>query len=56
MEVRDSGMLDVQTWDRFFDARKIPAALGFDDAAADVVDSCCRYGTFTIAAARLTEQ
>jgi hypothetical protein len=52
----DSGMPDVQRWDRRFDARKILAALGFDDAAADAADFCCRYGAFTIAAARLSEQ
>ncbi len=41
-------------WDGFFDARSILVQLAFDDAPTDVVEFGCGYGTFTIAAARLT--
>jgi SAM-dependent methyltransferase len=54
MKVRDSGMPNEKMWDGFFDARRILALLAFDDARSDVVDFGCGYGTFTIAAARLT--
>jgi SAM-dependent methyltransferase len=54
MKVRDSGMPDETMWARFFDARRVLTALDFTDADADVVDFGCGYGTFTVAAARLT--
>jgi SAM-dependent methyltransferase len=54
MKVRDSGMPDEATWKKFFDAGEILAALAFTDAEADVIDFGCGYGTFAIAAARLT--
>lgn len=54
MKVRDSGMPDEKMWDGFFDARLFLSQLAFDDANADVVDFGCGYGTFSIAAARLT--
>ena len=54
MKVRDSGMPDEATWERFFDARQILTELAFTDPKADVVDFGCGYGTFTAAAARLT--
>ena len=41
-------------WARFFDARQILAELDFTAADADVVDFGCGYGTFTLAAERLT--
>ena len=53
MRVRDSGMPDVVTWDRFFDPGAILDKLAFDDRA-DVVDFGCGYGTFTVAAAART--
>jgi ubiquinone/menaquinone biosynthesis C-methylase UbiE len=40
-------------WAQFFDARGILAALDLG-TTADVVDFGCGYGTFTVAAARLT--
>jgi ubiquinone/menaquinone biosynthesis C-methylase UbiE len=55
MKVRDSGMPDEATWERFFDAGEILAALAFTDPDMDVIDLGCGYGTFTIAAARLTK-
>ena len=54
MKVRDSGMPDEAMWARFFDARQILAELDFTAADADVVDFGCGYGTFSVAAARLT--
>jgi ubiquinone/menaquinone biosynthesis C-methylase UbiE len=54
MKVRDSGMPDEATWDRFFEPPRILAELAFTNLDADVVDFGCGYGTFTLAAARLT--
>ncbi len=54
MKVRDSGMPDETMWESFFDARHILSRLEFTGLKADVVDFGCGYGTFTIAAARLT--
>ena len=54
MKVRDSGMPDQEIWEGFFDARLILSKLAVEDAHADVVDFGSGYGTFTIAAARLT--
>jgi SAM-dependent methyltransferase len=54
MKVRDSGMPDEAMWAQFFDARAILTALDFSTTDADVVDFGCGYGTFTLAAARLT--
>lgn len=54
MKVRDSGMPDEKMWEGYFDARHILARLDFADSTADVVEFGCGYGTFTIAAARLT--
>lgn len=54
MKVRDSGMPDEAMWEGFFDARGILQGLGLADPAVDVVEFGCGYGTFTVAAARLT--
>jgi SAM-dependent methyltransferase len=54
MKVRDSGMPDELVWEGFFDADRVLAALDFTASTADVVDFGCGYGTFTVAAARLT--
>ena len=54
MKVRDSGMPEEALWEGFFDARQILTTLDFTEFAADVVDFGCGYGTFTVAAARLT--
>jgi len=53
MKVRDSGMPEVATWDGFFDPVSILRKLAFD-RQADVVDFGCGYGTFSVAAARMT--
>ena len=54
MKVRDSGMPDAPTWERFFDAPRVLQQLGFDERRMDVVDFGCGYGTFSIAAAQMT--
>jgi ubiquinone/menaquinone biosynthesis C-methylase UbiE len=54
MKVRDSGMPSEETWEGFFDAPSVLAALAFPAGKADVVDFGCGYGTFTTAAASLT--
>ena len=53
MKIVDSGMPDEAAWEQFFDAERILSDLGFE-AGADVVDFGCGYGTFSLAAARLT--
>ncbi len=47
-------MPDETMWEGFFDARRILAQLDFIDSKQVVVEFGCGYGTFTIAAARLT--
>jgi SAM-dependent methyltransferase len=54
MKVRDSGMPDEATWEGFFDARRVLLSLDFPGGGAGVVDFGCGYGTFAVAAARLT--
>lgn len=54
MKVRDSGMPDETTWERFFEPRRILARLDLTDTDVDVVEFGCGYGTFTVAAAQLT--
>jgi SAM-dependent methyltransferase len=54
MKVRDSGMPSEDVWDGFFDADQILKSLGLNDQDAAVVEFGCGYGTFTVAAARLT--
>ncbi len=54
MKIRDSGMPDQQSWERFFDARHVLRQLGLTHGHEEVVDFGCGYGTFSIAAARMT--
>jgi SAM-dependent methyltransferase len=54
MKIRDSGMPDETTWESFFDAPLILKRLDFACESDDVVDFGCGYGTFSLAAARLT--
>ena len=54
MKIRDSGMPDEHSWERFFDARHILRQLGLIRGHEAVVDFGCGYGTFSIAAARMT--
>jgi SAM-dependent methyltransferase len=55
MKVRDSGMPDEEMWDSFFSPAKILALLGLDADTRGVAEFGCGYGTFTLAAARLTQ-
>jgi ubiquinone/menaquinone biosynthesis C-methylase UbiE len=54
MKIRDSGMPDEHSWERFFDARHVLRQLGLTRGDEQVVDFGCGYGTFSIAAARMT--
>jgi SAM-dependent methyltransferase len=54
MKIRDSGMPEEATWASFFDPALILRRLQFIFDREDVVDFGCGYGTFSIAAARLT--
>lgn len=54
MKIRDSGMPDEGTWDGFFDPGLTLRQLRFASNDEDVADLGCGYGTFSIAAARLT--
>lgn len=54
MKVRDSGMPDQVSWESFFEPREILQLLSIP-ATGDVADFGCGYGTFTLAAAKLTQ-
>jgi SAM-dependent methyltransferase len=54
MKIRDSGMPDRKTWEGFFNPEHVLLRLEFRCDSDNVVDFGCGYGTFTIAAARLT--
>ncbi|HET8698696.1 MAG TPA: class I SAM-dependent methyltransferase [Gammaproteobacteria bacterium] len=54
MKVRESGMPDEGTWERFFEPDRVLVALRFPDGNPDVVDFGSGFGTFTVAAARRT--
>jgi SAM-dependent methyltransferase len=54
MKIRDSGMPEIDSWESFFDAAQVLRALGFGPAEGEVADLGCGYGTFSMAAARLT--
>ena len=53
MKIRESGMPDQNTWEKFFDPGKILKTLGLDHQVNDVVEFGCGYGTFTIPAAKI---
>jgi ubiquinone/menaquinone biosynthesis C-methylase UbiE len=54
MKIRDSGMPEADTWETFFDPRSALHELRFDIDGEDAADLGCGYGTFSIAAAQLT--
>jgi SAM-dependent methyltransferase len=54
MKIRDSGMPDQPLWEGFFDAARVLELLDFGSADKDVADLGCGYGTFALAAAKLT--
>jgi ubiquinone/menaquinone biosynthesis C-methylase UbiE len=55
MKVRESGMPDERTWERFFDPTRVLPRLGLAPETSSAVDLGCGYGTFTIPAARLIQ-
>lgn len=54
MKARESGMPDETMWEGFFTPDATLRKLGLTADAGDVVDFGCGYGTFSIAAARIT--
>lgn len=53
MKMRESGMPDEATWNRFFDTDAILFSLGIAGMEGDVVDFGCGYGTFSLTAAQM---
>lgn len=49
--IRESGMPEVDHWERLFDPAALLDALGFDEALGDVADFGCGHGTFALALA-----
>jgi ubiquinone/menaquinone biosynthesis C-methylase UbiE len=56
MKTRDSGMPPEDYWGSFFNPPRILEALGLHRAEGAIVDVGAGYGTFTLAAARITGQ
>jgi SAM-dependent methyltransferase len=54
MKIRDSGMPEEQAWNQFFSPVDTLKRLRFPSGDAHVLDLGCGYGTFSIAAAKLT--
>ena len=54
MKIRDSGMPEEPIWSQFFDPADALPRLGFRAGSGDVADMGCGYGTFAVAAAKLT--
>ena len=54
MKARESGMPEEQLWDSFFAPAETLRKLQLTPACRAVVDFGCGYGTFTVAAARIT--
>ena len=54
MKIRDSGMPDENLWESFFSPEEALTLLGLDAGVREVAEFGSGYGTFTLAAARLT--
>lgn len=54
MKTREGGMPEEQTWETFSQPKKVLSRLGLKPQVRQVVDFGCGYGTFSLAAARLT--
>jgi len=48
MKIRESGMPERETWEKFFDPKKVLGTLGINNQINDVAEFGCGYGTFTI--------
>ena len=55
MKIRESGMPQEALWEGFFDPKVVLAQLGFTGCRGDVADFGCGYGTFSVAAAAMTQ-
>lgn len=53
MKIRESGMPERETWEKFFDPKKVLVTLGVDRQTTNVAEFGCGYGTFTIPAAKI---
>ncbi len=53
MKIRESGMPERDTWEKFFDPTTILVTLGLNNQINDVAEFGCGYGTFTIPAAKI---
>jgi ubiquinone/menaquinone biosynthesis C-methylase UbiE len=53
MKIRESGMPQRDTWETFFDPKKILTTLELNDQVHNVAEFGCGYGTFTIPAAKI---
>jgi ubiquinone/menaquinone biosynthesis C-methylase UbiE len=56
MKIRESGMPSLETWEKFFNPKKLLATLGLDNQINDVAEFGCGYGTFTIPAAKIIKR
>lgn len=54
MKVRESGMPEEPVWESFFQPEEILRTLGLTPRCKAVVDFGCGYGTFALAAARIS--
>ena len=54
MKIRDSGMPEEPLWGSFFSPETILTKLDLTAQSRDVVEFGCGYGTFTVAAAEIT--
>ncbi len=53
MKIRESGMPERETWEKFFDPHTILKTLAVNSQINDVAEFGCGYGTFTIPAAKI---
>lgn len=53
MKVRDSGMPEEITWNKFFNIEQLLQVMEIDSGVVDLVEIGSGYGTFTIPAAKL---
>ncbi|PKN98330.1 MAG: class I SAM-dependent methyltransferase [Chloroflexi bacterium HGW-Chloroflexi-4] len=54
MEIRESGMPELERWESFFDPNAILLEFGLSPKDKTIIDLGCGYGTFTVAAAEIS--